>query len=294
LANLDLRPLSLGELLDRTFSIYRQNFALFVGITAIPQLLVLAINLFNALFGTIPQIPARPRIGTIPAPPQPLHISTGLIGATIFGALAFVIVYLIAYLLIQGATFFAVSEIYLGRKASISDSIRRMRGNILKLFGVTILNGLALMAGFICLIFPGFYLACRLLVCVPAALLEDLGPSDSLTRSFDLTRDEAGRAFVILFLCWVLSVTASALFQFPFQMLAVMSFKDPSALRVWSEFASVGTFLATTLVTPILTIATAVFYYDLRVRKEAFDLQVMMDETNPPATAAPNAPPSLA
>jgi hypothetical protein len=56
----------------------------------------------------------------------------------------------------------------------------------------------------------------------------------------------------------------------------------------------VGTFLATTLVTPILTIATAVFYYDLRVRKEAFDLQVMMDETNPPATAAPNAPPSLA
>jgi hypothetical protein len=35
---------------------------------------------------------------------------------------------------------------------------------------------------------------------------------------------------------------------------------------------------------PFLLIATAVFYYDLRVRKEAFDLQMMM---NPEGVAAP-------
>ena len=32
MADLDLRPLSLGEILDRTFSIYRKNFLLFAGI----------------------------------------------------------------------------------------------------------------------------------------------------------------------------------------------------------------------------------------------------------------------
>jgi hypothetical protein len=31
---LDLRPLSLGEILDRTFTLYRRNFLLFFGITA--------------------------------------------------------------------------------------------------------------------------------------------------------------------------------------------------------------------------------------------------------------------
>jgi hypothetical protein len=42
---LDLRPLSLGEILDRTFTLYRRNFLLFTGIIAIPQLMVLAFNL---------------------------------------------------------------------------------------------------------------------------------------------------------------------------------------------------------------------------------------------------------
>ena len=48
--------------------------------------------------------------------------------------------------------------------------------------------------------------------------------------------------------------------------------KDPGFVEMWVVLGQVGNFLATTLVTPILTIATAVFYYDLRVRKEAFDL----------------------
>src|SRR5260370_21458674 len=45
MSTLDLRPLSIGELLDRTFSLYRRNFLLFIGISAIPQLLVLAMRL---------------------------------------------------------------------------------------------------------------------------------------------------------------------------------------------------------------------------------------------------------
>ena len=42
---IDLRPLSLGEILDRTFSLYRRHFLLFLGIAAIPHLLTLALNL---------------------------------------------------------------------------------------------------------------------------------------------------------------------------------------------------------------------------------------------------------
>ena len=40
-----LRPLSTSELLDRTFHLYRNNFVVFAGIAALPQLVVLALQL---------------------------------------------------------------------------------------------------------------------------------------------------------------------------------------------------------------------------------------------------------
>ena len=41
----ELRPMSLGQLLDRTFSLYRSHFLLFVGVMALPYLVLLFINL---------------------------------------------------------------------------------------------------------------------------------------------------------------------------------------------------------------------------------------------------------
>ena len=43
----ELRPLSFGELLDRTFSYYRSHFWVFVGIMAIPQILLVAVALLT-------------------------------------------------------------------------------------------------------------------------------------------------------------------------------------------------------------------------------------------------------
>jgi len=54
MAQLDLRPLTIGEILDRTFTIYRRHFLLFIGITAVPQILVLAINLARTFFWSGP------------------------------------------------------------------------------------------------------------------------------------------------------------------------------------------------------------------------------------------------
>jgi hypothetical protein len=46
---------------------------------------------------------------------------------------------------------------------------------------------------------------------------------------------------------------------------------------MWVALNAVGSAVIQFMVTPILLIATSIYYYDLRVRKEAFDLQVMMD-----------------
>ena len=273
MTSLDLRPLSLGEILDRTFTIYRNHFLLFIGISAIPHLLVLAVSLVNLAF--------QPLANTAAA-------SFGSIGTTILLSLGIILFSVIAYVFSQGGTVFAVSELYLGRSATIIGSLSYALSEVWTLFGVLLLNGIVIGIGFICLIVPGIYLACRLLVCVPATLVEKRGPAESLSRSFELTRDNVGRALLILLLSVVISWAASAIFTAPFTILMMTALKNPEMMRVWAALTQVGSSVAAILISPILLIATSIFYFDLRVRKEAFDLQFMMDpnsQRTPPGSS---------
>ena len=83
---IDLRPLSLGELLDRTFSLYKKHFWLFVGIMAIPSAFMIPANILILSFqGSFMNIsPGRPPV--LPAP--------GYIAGVILGYLAFMVVFL--------------------------------------------------------------------------------------------------------------------------------------------------------------------------------------------------------
>jgi hypothetical protein len=279
MAELDLRPLSLGEILDRTFALYRRNFLLFFGITALPQLLVLGFNLSQMLL--------TGRLGA------PKVLSGSSIGLGIIGMLMGLIVYLVAYLFAHGGTVYAVSDLYLGRSTSIGASLRRMRGQAGSLLGVLILNGLVVAVAFIFLIVPGVYMACRLITCVPAALLENRGPRESLERSFALTKDNAGRSFVIYLLYFSILYAMFFLLAFPFLLAIAFSAKNPAMVTWWTILMQVGNSLAAILVTPIFTIASTVFYYDLRVRKEAFDLQIMMNPNEGVLPAAYTGLPSI-
>jgi len=273
MAEWELHPLSLGEILDRTFTLYRRHFLLFVGIFAIPHLLILGLNLVQIFILRAPT-PA------VPAPPSTQFQSGPTTGLMAFGFVGFfigLIVYFVAYLFAQGGTVFAVSDLYLGRHTTIGGSLGRMRGQLANLFGVLLLNGLAVIGGFILLVIPGIYIACRLITCVPAALLEDLGARASLERSFFLTKDNAGRAFLIyvLYLCMLYALIF--LFAIPFGVMIAVFAKDPAMVRLSMALLQVGNFFAQLLVGPFILIATSVFYFDLRVRKEAFDLQMMMN-----------------
>lgn len=269
---LDLRPLSLGELLDRTFFLYRRHFFLFTGIAAIPYSLFFIVNLGSTLLTRF-RIggPGFPGPGHLP-PAGPQHAATG------GGILVLVIILAgsIAFLFSVGASVFAVSEIYMGHQTSIHASLRRVRGYATTIFGVLILSGLIMIGGFILLIIPGIYFACRICVATPAALLEDIGASESIRRSFELTRNFAGRAFMIYLLYFALAWGVIAAFQLPFLLLIAVYAKQPQIVTIWMVLMQAGSFLGNVLVSPVSTIGFALFYYDLRVRKEAFDLQMMM------------------
>lgn len=281
MAALELRPLSLGELLDRTFSLYRRHFLLFAGIAAIPYSFFFVINLASAL---LPVLARAASSGGV----NPAGITTAAAGGMILGLVGLLVGF-IGFLFSIGATVFAVSEIYTGHQTSIRASLNRVRGHAGTIFGVMFLSGLIMMAGFIALVIPGIYLMCRICVATPAALLEDLGPSDSISRSFALTRDFAGRGFMIYLLYFAMVWGVVAVFQFPFMALIAMNAKQTQLVVVLTILMQVGNFIGSVLVAPVSTIGFALFYYDLRVRKEAFDLQMMMqaigaDPAAPPVT----------
>ena len=275
MSGLDLRPLSLGEILDRTFTLYRGHFVLFLGIVGIPHLLLLAVSLTQILMSN-----------TNPLTPNTFSVTSAITG------LAMVVASIAAYLFSQGGAILAVSQIYLGRPVSIAEALGRVWDHFGFLLGVVILNGLAIMGATILLVIPGIYVGCRLLVCVPVALVEEKSPRDSLSRSWQLTSGFAGRAFMIALLYFCIAVAAGLLFSAPFTIGVFVNLKDPSVSRIWLVLNQIGSTIAEVIVSPILMIATSIFYYDLRVRKEAFDLQLLLDPSGP-QPASPGSLPSI-
>jgi hypothetical protein len=277
MAALDLRPLSLGELLDRTFFLYRRYFLVFLGIAAVPYALVLVIGLLFAL--VIFALPGR-------GPGQ----SPALVaGAVVGGVLIFVAILavLVAFLYSAGASVFAVSEIYAGRPASIRESFRLVRGKGWGILGIMLLSMVIVLAGFIGFIIPGFYLMCRIPVATAAAMVEDLGPGDAIRKSFQLTSGFAGRAALIYLLALALSYGIGMMLQLPFLVLMVFAAKQPQLALAGMALAQIGNLLGGLIVAPVHTIGFALFYYDLRVRKEALDLQMMMQALGPDPAPPP-------
>ena len=91
--------------------------------------------------------------------------------------LVVVIMSAFAFFISQVATILAVKDLYLGRAASILDSLRRTRGEIWPIIGVGFLSGMVVGVGMIFLLFPGIFFACRLFVSAPVMLTESAARS---------------------------------------------------------------------------------------------------------------------
>jgi len=289
-----LRPLSTSELLDRTFHLYRNNFLLFVGIAAIPQLVVFALHMADAALWL-----------------------RRLIESQILRTWFFVLASFIAIEISHAATVIAVSDLHLSKSASIpkaystsAASFLRVIGITLVAFGVPILLGvvvgiiaIAIAAGalaimgafsgvggsvwvrsaiFVVLGFAGPLLAARWWLAwalvTPVTVIEGGGLRTSMRRSSSLTEGRRGRIFVTYVLVLLLTWIVQILFQTPFYaMIRWNHVFRPTHVGTAALVASAtGALLSTSLVGPLITIAFTLIYYDERVRREGLDLQLMM------------------
>ena len=265
-----LRPLSTGELLDRTFSLYRSHFGLFVAIFALPHLIVLA---FQCLGMAVE--PPGLRLTNIMA--RLPWIYGALFLTWLLGAAS------------QAATVFAVSQVHLDQPTGVIIAYSRVRKQILGVVGLSFVVGLAAGMSLI-LIVPGIILFVMWSLSVPVMVLEGKGVFDSMSRSADLTKGRRWRIFVIGALFFILAIVVNKLLQWPINLATGLSGEITlqRAGLIWQVISLAATFISECLVGPLGTIAFSLVYYDERVRKEAFDLQLMMMTLD--ATAVSSSP----
>jgi hypothetical protein len=278
-APITLRPMNTGELLDRTITLYRRHFFLFVGISAPPNLVMMAVT-----------------VGIVLSGPVLRQTGPGSSVAVILGVLVLLpiilVAYLLTYALAQAATTFAISEIYLGRVTTITQAYDRMKFRIFRLMLIWIVIFFASMAGFLLCIIPGIWVVLRTAVSVPAAVIEDLKTMPAIERSIALTQGSWVRVLLVYILVAVLNYAAAALLQFPFIIGAAVIGEETPAGVVLQVLAQFGAALTAMAITPLTAIALALIYYDERVRKEGFDLQYMMAAIDVGAAPAPGTPPA--
>src|SRR5260370_28299310 len=109
----------------------------------------------------------------------------------------------------------------------------------------------------------------------------------SRARWFSLAIGSIWSLYLLYFHVCVLTLALTLAFAIPAQLLATI-FVIKQSFILALAIQQLGSFIAGVLAAPIAPIAVSLVYYDQRVRKEAFDLQLMMqsiDQAAPVQTA---------
>ncbi|HWM10237.1 MAG TPA: glycerophosphoryl diester phosphodiesterase membrane domain-containing protein [Solirubrobacteraceae bacterium] len=255
-----LRPLSVGEMLDAGFRLFRARFGTLMVCVLVPILPF-------TILGTVLQASIDDTAFDVNA------TTSDADGGTVFaGLVVATLVQSAAIALAIAACFRAISAAYLGERAGAGDSLRYAIGRAIPLLVSYIVFVIIVSIGTILLIIPGIFLATKLSMTFAALVFERKGPFGALGRSWTLTRNNFWRVFGTLLIV--------AIITFVFQLVvggiigAILGGADASELAA----AVVTTLLNVIMLAvtyPLWAAVVSVVYYDLRVRNEGFDLQLL-------------------
>jgi len=287
-----LRPLGVGDVLDRTFTVYRSKPLVFIGLSAIWYLLLVLVFVVLAVAIFAGALAAFARQATTPSPEQIAGAAVGIIGFVLVA----IVVAIIATSAQSASLVHAASRRYLAKDVAIGESFRAGLSASGRLFiaGVLVFlaivgvwavllivaaitnQGLAFFLAILAAIVATAYLGCSWLVAPVIVVVEKMGPVAALGRAWGLSGGNRWRIFFIQVLLLILNLVLSVLIGALFGGLVAAGAQGgtPGQLGVTSIVQSVVNFASTIIWAPVEWIAFTVLYYDLRVRKEAFDLQL--------------------
>jgi len=302
----NLRPLTLGEILDRTAQLYRTHFLLFAGIASVYAGVLLVLSLVQ--IGVQEVLRAQ-------------HMTSRLVWVTVISILVMWPVIVVVGGLAVAANNRAVAWVHLGEPATIRAAYRSILprlGRYLWLmiittfivwfpFGVlyagytvfiflyvrpkglltqstmqrdpqalivfllvTVALGLLLLGAMVYAVLMGL----RYSLAVPACVIEDLKERQAIRRSIELSKGSRGRIFLLALLVVAIQIGLGLITQIFFIVATFQHHGElPAAIRVLQQLVA---FCTNTFVGPIYATGFTLFYYDQRVRKEGYDIEWMM------------------
>lgn len=251
-----LRPLSAGELLDRAFNLYRNNFVLFAGIMLPPQILLFA----GIVWTYYPLEHATSAYDLLAA-------FDGIIGRGILSTLS----YSVSTALGQAAIMYAVSQLYVDRHPSIWESYKSATQRFWPVIGVGILVSIGICIGIVAIIIGAIIVYIFSVLAIPVVVLEKLEAIAALRRSITLVRGSVWRIALICVVFIAVSYAVKLLVGVPI-LGVLLAFPSARTATVSLLVQQVSIFITQVLTSPLLFIAISILYYDQRVRKEALDL----------------------
>ena len=244
-----MSPRSLNDLLSETFGIYGQQFRQLVGIAAI------------------------------------LHVPVSLIAFTLgSGAASYWtegVLRLLVGMVTYAAVALAVGQHYLTRKVHLADCYSRISWRAMSLAALSLALavsagvGVALSFLIVPLIVSVMYLV-YWSVAIPVVVVEGHKPTEALKRSYRLVRGSWWRVFAVLMVLSLVMIGLGLVITIPF---AIASWLAPAEATGIGDFIQLlGAITVSSVVPPVFAIAGTLLYYDLRVRKENYDMSGLSRE----------------
>lgn len=241
-----IRQLSFGEVWGEAFNLYMDNF--------FPLSIIAALSYIPYLFFKFnpPADPNNPDPGTMLT--FFLFIVLSMILSSISSA------FMLEY----------VSKRYLGKTQTLNQYLNSVIPLIIPIMALSILIALIVGVGMLALIVPGIFCALGLSIGIEILIVERKGVTDAISRSFYLTKGEKGEIFMFTVIL--------AMLTFAFQHILRVLFEVINISNIIVNMDQLIMMVGQILLAPLGASVFILIYFNIRIKKEGFDLEHMVDQ----------------
>src|SRR3989454_9729270 len=235
------RELGLGEVISKTFDVYRRDFAKYFVLFAVVGVIVQVVTTLARQAFLVPTLPVNP------TSQQASSWFSELFGALVLLIIVIFFVNIVFSTIAQGSAIKLASEQIKKGQVDFGASIRFAVSRILSIWALSIVVGIIVVLGFIALIVPGVILAIMFSLALPVLLIENKGVTESMGRSRQLVSHRWGKTFGTFLVLGIIVLIATLIFS---AITAPLGIIGPVVNGILSAFYQ-----------PLFPILMAVYYY---------------------------------
>jgi len=201
------RELGLGEVVSKTFEVYRRDFAKYFVLFAVVGVIVQVVTTLAQQAFVLPTLPVNPTPQQVSSWFSALFAAFFLLFAVIF------IVNIVFSTIAEGSAIKLASEQITKGQVDFGASIRFAVSRLLSIWALSIIVGIIVFLGLIALVVPGIILAIMFSLALPVLLIENKGVTESMGRSRELVSHRWAKTFGTFLVLGIIVLIASLIFS---------------------------------------------------------------------------------